>query len=344
MSSYNIKFRANKLFNAYDMDLSFDHNLNVLVGENGCGKTTIMKMINSIINNDFISLSKVPFDYIELTIDNVTNKINYVDIQPIEIEFEDYKMKITNHPSFKFLVKDALEKKNNFNEFLEYIKIECKKLGKYTIDFRNDEYLENEELYLQEDIDMFKIKKYNIKYMLENNCIPRCLYGSKYYLQLIFNMYHNKNLKLVYYPKISKSYYYSFIDLDDKFYYFENINFIDKKKISRMLSKEFFKNKKVKFFKQNIAIYNKNNKLIDNDKLSSGEKKTVQFYKSLNNLKKDTIIILDEPELSMSFIWREKMIDILKREAKKSKIIIISQQIHMDDPKDLQLMVPIIRG
>lgn len=345
MNSYSINVKVNKLFDAYDIKLNFDNALNVLVGENGCGKTTIVKMINNIINNDFITLSKIPFESVELTIDEETKTINKDEMIPIELKFDDGKtMLMHNHPELRFIVKEALERNNDFDEFCSYVVNECQKRGYYTIEFQSNEYTNDVEKYLNDDISSIGIKNKNITKLVQEQKITRCIYGSKYYLKLIYNLYHNNELKLIQFLKVQKSFYYSFIDLDEKFYNFENISFINKQKVIRVLSKVFFRNKDIKFNQNDVVVYNnKTKKIIENTKLSSGEKKAIQFYKSLNNLKKNTMVFLDEPELSMSFFWREKMMNVLKKESSKSKVVIVSQQIHLKESEDLSLMVPMIR-
>ena len=45
----------------------FKEGVNVIVGENGCGKSTILKIIKYLSNQDYNSLSKIKFDYIEVS-------------------------------------------------------------------------------------------------------------------------------------------------------------------------------------------------------------------------------------------------------------------------------------
>ena len=163
------------------------------------------------------------------------------------------------------------------------------------------------------------------------------------YLKLIFNMYNNLELKLFKFKNIKKSYYYSFIDLDEKYYQFDNIDLISKYKIIKNLKKRFVdkNNLEFKFNKDCLEVINKKTKqkIIN---LSSGEKKIMQLYKALYNVKKNSVVFLDEPELSMSFKWRKGLIELFKKHSKKSKIIIASQQLEIIKEEDLEFMIPLI--
>ncbi len=61
-----MRLQIKKLFDEKDFDLKFNENLTILIGENGCGKSTILKILNYIFKQDFISLSTIPFDEITL--------------------------------------------------------------------------------------------------------------------------------------------------------------------------------------------------------------------------------------------------------------------------------------
>ena len=41
------------LFDERNYDIKFSNKINVLVGENGCGKTNILRILNSILNKDY---------------------------------------------------------------------------------------------------------------------------------------------------------------------------------------------------------------------------------------------------------------------------------------------------
>lgn len=63
MSSYFIKsFKIDKLWSYRDIDLTFNKDVNILIGPNGSGKTTILNLLHSILSGDLRSISNVNFE------------------------------------------------------------------------------------------------------------------------------------------------------------------------------------------------------------------------------------------------------------------------------------------
>ena len=63
-----MKITIHKLFNKYNYHLKLDKKLNIIVGENGVGKSTVLRIINDIVHNDLTNLAKIEFEKISLTI------------------------------------------------------------------------------------------------------------------------------------------------------------------------------------------------------------------------------------------------------------------------------------
>ena len=55
-----------RLYGYYDYDISFNPDLTLLYGSNGCGKTTILNILESIITGKITELFKYSFTYIKL--------------------------------------------------------------------------------------------------------------------------------------------------------------------------------------------------------------------------------------------------------------------------------------
>ena len=67
MSSYFIEsFNTKKLWGYQDINLSFHKDVNVLIGPNGSGKTTILNLLNSILSLDIMGILNVNFEYAEI--------------------------------------------------------------------------------------------------------------------------------------------------------------------------------------------------------------------------------------------------------------------------------------
>lgn len=59
-------FHIKNLFNNRDVDIQFDNNVKILIGENGLGKTTVLNALYFLLTKRFTELSKIPFKTIEL--------------------------------------------------------------------------------------------------------------------------------------------------------------------------------------------------------------------------------------------------------------------------------------
>ena len=56
------RFKINGLFGMYDINIPFESNINIFVGENGLGKTTILNALNYVIQADSDGLSTINFE------------------------------------------------------------------------------------------------------------------------------------------------------------------------------------------------------------------------------------------------------------------------------------------
>lgn len=65
------KFTINKLFGYQNVDLEFKNKTMILMGENGLGKTSILNSLYFSLTKRWRKLSKINFESIEITIDNI---------------------------------------------------------------------------------------------------------------------------------------------------------------------------------------------------------------------------------------------------------------------------------
>ena len=61
------EFIIEKLHGYIDYDIKFNDDVTFLYGENGCGKTTVLNIITSIITGKIYELSKYQFGFISLS-------------------------------------------------------------------------------------------------------------------------------------------------------------------------------------------------------------------------------------------------------------------------------------
>ncbi len=91
-----IRFQASNVYNQFNFDIEFYPNVTILYGINGCGKTTVLKMINLIISGKFYELKKIKFDEVILDYSQKENnfflKIYFIDSSiKIETNYEEIK-------------------------------------------------------------------------------------------------------------------------------------------------------------------------------------------------------------------------------------------------------------
>ena len=61
------RFSIKGLFGTIDSEIKFNkEKITVIIGENGCGKTTILKIIAYILGNNHGRLFDYSFDYVEI--------------------------------------------------------------------------------------------------------------------------------------------------------------------------------------------------------------------------------------------------------------------------------------
>lgn len=88
MSSYFIEsFKIDKLWGYRDINLTFHKDVNVLIGPNGSGKTTILNLLHAILSGDLRSVLNFNFEHAEIklkgfkgrSVRTVTAKVNAED-------------------------------------------------------------------------------------------------------------------------------------------------------------------------------------------------------------------------------------------------------------------------
>lgn len=73
----NLKITS--LFGFRNVDINFEDNVKILIGENGFGKTTILNSLYYLLNKKYKKLSNIEFETIELIFKN-EEKTNYFNI------------------------------------------------------------------------------------------------------------------------------------------------------------------------------------------------------------------------------------------------------------------------
>lgn len=91
MNTSSIKsFEITKLFNQFDVNLPFENDVNIFLGENGMGKTTVLNCLYFVLSGKLEKLSTVIFDTIKLCfVDGDCLSITHEDIVSYVDEYID---------------------------------------------------------------------------------------------------------------------------------------------------------------------------------------------------------------------------------------------------------------
>lgn len=300
MSNIIERVKIEKLFGEKDVDWKLRPDVNVLVGKNGLGKSTILKLIYATILR--------------------VNEDSYDDCcSQIEIDFQD---------ATQCIFKTNMEFNNFLNIFKETIDFNIKNDKKMKIKFDEDAY---------EDISpkqaVILIRDYLDKFLdnspKKSSDSSSKFDGNKKDLTISFISTIDMSANSV--REIRKSDGISTIQLDDEIK--EEIE-----KLERIGNEELQKNlitalnslfedtyKKIYFEQANIKVKLNSNKEISFENLSSGERQVIYIFLKVANATKDNaLILMDEPEISLHLAWQEKLISEIRKVNDKSQLIIVT--------------------
>ena len=90
-----------------------------------------------------------------------------------------------------------------------------------------------------------------------------------------------------------------------------------------------------------VALDKKTNVVLKEEDLSSGERKILTIIKDISFMKPNEVLLLDEPELSLSVYWQGMLINDLIEKCKSKKIIIATQSPSMLNENYLNYIIQI---
>ena len=189
------------------------------------------------------------------------------------------------------------------------------------VNFSSD-YILNPKKSMFDDTNVFKF--------VDSNTIQNAVFGSKKYLEMLFYMRQNMDNK-----SNLKSIFRSYVNLNTKLNY--NISENSLKLLNKlMLDKKFYIEGK-----NLLVIDSITNERISFNYLSSGEKKIIDIINALEQTDENTIILFDEPDLSLSIYWQEELIKLIENNFKSFKLIIATQSPYLVDKNHINNMIPI---
>lgn len=112
-------FEINNLFNQFNVKLPLDEKVNIFLGENGMGKTTILNCLYYVLSGNIEKLNNIIFDAISLTfIDGEKISINHNDISSY-VEDYIYDNSPYRRRSVRFESLFSIKELENINKLIE---------------------------------------------------------------------------------------------------------------------------------------------------------------------------------------------------------------------------------
>lgn len=328
------KFVVNQLFGLYDYEINFweDDNISILHGPNGCGKTTILNLIDATIGGDITVLDNIPFAKIELTINgNESISIDKADVftsffnqDACEyLDSNDINMDVELPLKYTFVKNGIIEEFwpiLNIAELLD--EIDSFKDGGIYIDIPDPKGKTlGEAICVKEAIHETNI-----------NVVDERLYDCLLDYQLDTMMH------IVKANRVNKRVSENEDEFSDVIHDGTVTEYAQKLRKSRHSYNDFLTkiqlflhllNEKVGFYNidfqydesKGIKAISKIGKEVSLEVLSSGEENLFKlFYDLVFGCTEDSVVLIDEPEISLHIGWQREYINILQEICKQRNL------------------------
>lgn len=281
-----------KLFGYKDIKWNLDDDINILSGINGTGKSTILSILGELIRDFSLSYRNILLaEKVSIVFDNGTS-INYWREKQQKIEIPS---KVKSSASFQSIVFPDAERdilKDKEGEF-------------YYVGFFNSTIEETTPVSIINTFDQSLSSSQDIKKGAGNDEVNT-------ELDLILNNLENnyfrynaqKNNSLV--KELEKS--------NTKERNLLLTNYLNEQQVfNDVVNKLFEQTGKSIHIDKRIEFHHKNN-IISPYKLSSGEKQMlIILLEVFLQDKMNTVLIMDEPEISLHFEWQKQLIEVIKK-------------------------------
>ncbi len=338
-----------KLWGKYDIDWQLDKETNILAGQNGTGKTTVLNLIHNVLLGNSEIVDRYDFNSVKI----IFNTNEHI----LLISTDNFLAEFANDPIIKLLanfsefIQPENEKDdeviNAFEDFATRIKrmlgaeINPEELAKRSGYFEHNiknlkDIKQLKNLFNFSFVSTFdKIRDYQINYELHETELNSDLF------QAIdeFNIYELTLYKKE--EKITKNTESKIKEILNK----ENQSAVELQQIGALYKqieqsrKKLYKNKyflidtinelfaksekKVGFDKDGYLIFHQDNTIIDAEDLSAGEKQLlIILINSVIHDNKPFTYLMDEPEISLHVDWQENLIEMISKINKNAQIII----------------------
>jgi len=310
MNSKIKKITVNNLFGYKNISWELNPDVNVLVGKNGLGKSTLLKIL-------LAATTHKPFEELELcdsiivnydddTSTKATSKDNR-DSNTIKLALEGF----INSNEFEVQLEDAIRKSKNKSSIKASIKTSI------TNKIKNEiiKSIENES----------NIKSILKTYQFQSAGKDKQAKTIDVEFISTINMSANSINKI----QTSDGNVSTVLDFEIKNEIQRLIDFNDDQLIEKIINilDIFFSetNKKTFFDKELYFIEKESKKRLNYKYLSSGERQIIYiFLKVINAGKNNSLILMDEPEISLHLSWQESLLNHIRSVNDNSQIIIVT--------------------
>lgn len=299
-----------ELFNEYDYSINVCRDLTFLHSPNGYGKSTLMRMLYSILRGDTKYISEVPFERMDIGFDEasliVENDSGDLRIQmqknelesPITPEEMCDLVNVTYIPPERLIVKrrdghlaSAVETyAQELYEHIRYAKEHTELIPQK--DGRRKDMTDSELEFWAKDL------KAKLDFIKDAGFEPEIPPGYRF---------PPSRYELIDYRQDYEDLTYSIADYVER-----NYNLAESIIIFKDIVNDIFINKTMSVSEAGkIGISMNNGTMLQLSKLSSGEKQIlIMFYILLFHTEPGSLVILDEPEISLHVSWQQRLGDI----------------------------------
>ncbi|MHA5013772.1 AAA family ATPase [Klebsiella quasipneumoniae] len=112
---------ASKVYGYLDLNISFNEDITFLIGGNGSGKTTVLRLLQAIINPNIKDIITLPFEKIRLVILDESQKVEiyvYKNESSIDISISGSR-KVLSIPNINNSEKYILNSKDDEDEIYQ---------------------------------------------------------------------------------------------------------------------------------------------------------------------------------------------------------------------------------
>ncbi|MCK5720616.1 MAG: AAA family ATPase [Thiomargarita sp.] len=322
--NYIKEITVKKLFGELDIKWQLDPKVNILIGKNGSGKTTLLRSIKDCIMSN--------------------NSIVIKNIDSIKIKFDDGNKYISATRDLKSesILRDNIQSNTGYDRLrnLEIHKIESnifpEENKKPFSDAINSCYINTFEVFLTDIEDLDRSDKHTKNGAnTELDLFLRNLINDwKSYLLTLRN--REAEITVSFDEKIKQLSSKTSADAND----LQELKTLLNEKNNKIDDINFYKNL---FIRQINALFSDSKKQLDIDKnnsiifrnhldkalsiyqLSSGEKQIlVILLNVLHQKNQPSIILMDEPEVSLHLAWQHQLIDMIQSLNENCQLIIVT--------------------